>query len=252
MREQSKRLKALVLLGGILLFIGLSYYFNIGVRLRELKDWFQELGHLGPLAFIATYVLATLLAVPGTILTVVAGIVFGAFWGTIYVSIAATIGAAGAFIIARYLGREYVESWLAESEKFRRLDLMTEKYDSLIVAITRLLPIFPYNIMNFAFGLTRVHFWTYIIWSWICMLPLTVLYIVGSDVLGRAIMHGEWHEELIFIFFALLAFIILLGGYVKHYIEGEERKENSGDKIQQKEERIQETEDRSLNSEEEK
>ena len=227
MKGRNKRLKALLLIGGIFLLFALSTYLDVGQKLRELQGWFQQQGDWGPAYFVLAYIIATVLAIPGTALTVVAGVVFGAFWGAIYVSIGATIGAALAFLIARYLGRDFVESWLGDSRKFQELDRMTEKYGSLMVAITRLVPIFPYNILNFAFGLTRVPFWTYVIWSWICMFPLIVLYIVGADVLGKAIMHGEWHEDLIFVFFALLAFVFLLGGYVKHHLSKSEREEKA-------------------------
>ena len=75
--------------------------------------------------------------------------------------------------------------------KFRQLDDMTEQHGAIFVAITRLVPLFPFNLLNYGFGLTKVRFTTYILWSWLCMLPGTILYVVGSDALFTTMREGE-------------------------------------------------------------
>jgi uncharacterized membrane protein YdjX (TVP38/TMEM64 family) len=111
--------------------------------------------------------------------------------GVILVSIAATLGASLAFLIARYFARDAAARWLSQKEKFRRLDQLTEEHGAVIVALTRLVPILPFNLLNYGFGLTRVPFWTYLFWSWLCMLPGTVLYVVGADVFTSGISQGK-------------------------------------------------------------
>jgi uncharacterized membrane protein YdjX (TVP38/TMEM64 family) len=108
--------------------------------------------------------------------------------GVILVSLGATIGASLAFLIARYFARDAVASWLSKREKFRTLDALTEKHGVMVIAIVRLIPLFPFDILNYAFGLTRIPFWTYVFWSWLCMLPGTVLYVVGVDAVIQAIV----------------------------------------------------------------
>jgi uncharacterized membrane protein YdjX (TVP38/TMEM64 family) len=84
-----------------------------------------------------------------------------------------------------------VESWLAGNPRFQRLDRMVERQGAVVVAITRLVPLFPFNLLNFGFGLTKVPFWTYLLYSWLCMLPGTILYVVGFDALFTGIKEGR-------------------------------------------------------------
>ncbi|MBF0274860.1 MAG: TVP38/TMEM64 family protein [Nitrospinae bacterium] len=216
MSNQNDTIK-LFLFGGTIAFLfAVSYYFELGGKLGNLQHWFKELGYWGPIAFILCYILATIFAIPGTPLTIVAGMVFGSVMGVIYVSIAATTGGAFAFIIARYVARESVTNLLKKNKKLGELDTLTKEHGAVIVAITRLLPIFPYNLLNFAFGLTGVSFWTYVWWSWLCMLPLTVLYIVGADIIGKMITEGVVHKELLIVFCAVLLFMIPVALYAKN------------------------------------
>ena len=120
-------------------------------------------------------------------MTAAAGALFGSFWGVVYVNIAATIGAALAFLVARYWARRAVVNWLQGNARFQKLDALTSKHGAVIVAVTRLVPLFPFNLLNYGFGLTRVGFWTYLFWSWLCMLPGTVLYVVGTDAVLTAL-----------------------------------------------------------------
>ena len=116
---------------------------------------------------------------------------FGSFIGTIAVSIGSTLGAALAFLVARYFARASIEGWLGKNEKFKNLDQMTEDFGPVIVAITRLVPIFPFNLLNYGFGLTKVPFLTYVFYSWLCMLPMTVVFVVGSDAVFTAVREGR-------------------------------------------------------------
>jgi uncharacterized membrane protein YdjX (TVP38/TMEM64 family) len=165
--------------------------FGFGARLGELRAWILGLGAWGPLVFIALYAVAVVVAVPGSVLTIAAGAMFGSVLGVGIVSIASTLGAAGAFAVARWFARDAVSQWLSRSDKFTKLDHMTNEHGAIIVAITRLVPIFPFTLVNYGFGLTRVPFRTYVLWSWLCMLPGTVLYVVGADAVTRGLAEGR-------------------------------------------------------------
>ena len=185
--------------------------FGLGERLGELRDWIGTLGSLGSLVFVAIYIVAVIAAIPGSALTVAAGALFGSVFGVIWVSIASTVGASLAFLIARYFARDAIVKWLSKNEKFRRLDQLTEDHGAIIVALTRLVPIFPFNLLNYGFGLTRVQFWTYVFWSWLCMLPGTVLYVVGADAVTKGLTRGEvpWVLVSALVGVAVVLFIIV-------------------------------------------
>jgi uncharacterized membrane protein YdjX (TVP38/TMEM64 family) len=169
----------------------LANVFGFGERLGEVRDWIHGLGPWGPVVFVLLYAGAVVAALPGSALTLAAGALFGSVLGIGLVSIAATLGAGLAFLVARYFAREATARFLAQNEKFRRLDQLTEDHGAIIVALTRLVPLFPFSLLNYGFGLTRVPFWTYVFWSWLCMLPGTVLYVVGADAVTKGIAEGR-------------------------------------------------------------
>ena len=181
--------RPILLIGLVIVILILAIVFGVGDKLAALREWIQSLGALGPAVFVGLYVLGVVAGIPGSALTVAAGGLFGSLLGVILVSLASIIGASLAFLIARYFARDAVASWLSKRETFKKLDGMTEQHGAMIVAITRLVPIFPFNLLNYAFGLTKIPFWTYVFWSWLCMLPGTVLYVVGVDAVIQAIVH---------------------------------------------------------------
>jgi uncharacterized membrane protein YdjX (TVP38/TMEM64 family) len=184
-------LRPAALIFAVLAVLVIARVTGLGHRLGELRAWILGLGAWGGVVFVLLYAAAVVAAVPGSVLTVAAGAMFGSVLGVVLVSIASTLGAAGAFLVARSFARESVANWLSGNEKFRRLDELTRKRGAIIVAITRLVPLFPFNLLNFGFGLTQVPFRTYVFWSWLCMLPGTVLYVVGADAVTQAVTHGR-------------------------------------------------------------
>jgi len=191
MRTSRGVLKPVVILTALILIIAALRYFGFGARLSQLKLWIQSLGFWGPFVFSLIYAAAVTALVPGSAMTIAAGALFGTIKGVITVSFASTLGAALSFFAARYAARGAVENWLRKNEKFAKLDNLTEKHGAVIVAITRLIPLFPFTLLNYGFGLTKVSFGTYIFWSWLCMLPGTVLYVAGSDAVFKFITHKE-------------------------------------------------------------
>ncbi len=171
--------RPILLIGTIVLIFVLSILLGVGDKLAALREWIRSLGALGPLVFVGLYVLGVVAGIPGSALTIAAGGLFGSLLGVILVSLASSIGASLAFLIARYFARDAVARWISKRERFRTLDALTNKHGVLIIAITRLIPLFPFDILNYAFGLTKIPFWTYVFWSWLCMLLGTVLYVVG-------------------------------------------------------------------------
>ena len=183
---------------------------GLGQWLAELRGWIEGLGPWGALVSALVYAVATVAAVPASLLTIAAGAMFGSVMGVATVALGATAGAAAAFAIARWLARDAVAGWLAKSDKFQKLDAMTERHGAIIVAITRLLPIFPFNFLNYGFGLTRVRFGTYVLWSFLCMLPGTALYVVGADAVTRGLAEGRVPWGLVGALAAVVAVLVLV------------------------------------------
>ncbi len=194
----------------LIILIVLARILGLGERIEDLRNWIESLGALGPFVFLILYSVAVVAAIPGSALSIVAGALFGSLLGVIVVINAATLGASFCFLISRYFARDYVSGWISKSEKFQRLDKLTEKHGAVIVALTRLVPLFPFNLLNYGFGLTRVHFWTYVWWSWFCMLPGTVLYVVGADALTKGVSEGKIPWLLIGLLVGVVVLLALL------------------------------------------
>jgi len=195
---------------------------GIGERIGALRDWIESLGSLGPVVFVLLYAIAVVAALPGSALTVAAGALFGSVQGVIVVSIASTLGASLSFLVGRYFAREAVANWLSDKEKFQKLDRLTEQQGAVIVAITRLVPIFPFNLLNYGFGLTRVPFWTYVFWSWLCMLPGTVLYVVGADAVTKTVVQGEVPWVLVAALVATAAILAVIVRQARRRLQDQE------------------------------
>lgn len=156
-----------------------------------IQSWLQSflaqteaLGPWGPVALVGVYILACVLLLPGSVLTLGAGAAFGLTKGLIAVSLGSTLGACAAFAIGRYLARSRVEAWIQSNPRFRALDEAVGRDGRRIVFLTRLSPVFPFNLLNFFYGITQVRFLDYALASWIGMLPGTVVF-VYSGSLGR-------------------------------------------------------------------
>jgi uncharacterized membrane protein YdjX (TVP38/TMEM64 family) len=174
----SKVLMALVAVV-VLILIGR----RLGAYIPHFAEWVDSLGIWGPLVFVAGYAVATVAFIPGSLLTLAAGAIFGLGKGTLFVFIGAAIGSALAFLVARYLARSSIEHRLESRPRFEAIDKAVAKEGRKIVFLLRLSPIFPYNLLNYALGLTSVGFRDYVIASF-GMLPGTFLYVYYGKALG--------------------------------------------------------------------
>lgn len=184
-----------------------------GDKLALLRDWISGLGVWGPFVFVLLYIVAVVAALPGAAITIAGATLFGSVLGVVLVSIASIIGASLAFLIARHLARDFILRKLSSNETFRKLDRLTQEHGAAVVAITRLVPLFPFDILNYGFGLTAVPFKTYVFWSWLCMLPGTILYVVGTDAIVKGISSGKvpWLLVIVIVLAGiLLAFLVRL------------------------------------------
>ena len=158
-----------------------GHFLGLREQLARLVASLDGLGRWAAVIFIAGYVIATVLLVPASALTLGAGAYFGLLWGTIFVSIASTLGAAAAFLIGRYFARDWVDRQIQGSVKFAAIDEAVGREGWRIVALTRLSPAFPFNLLNYAYGLTKIPLLPYVVASWIAMIPGTIMYVyLGS------------------------------------------------------------------------
>lgn len=165
-----------------------------GITLLPLKDYLagllrgiESVGPWGPVLLAGVYAVACVLFVPGSVLTLGAGFLFGVVRGTIAVSVGSVLGATAAFLIGRTLLRGWIEKRVATYPRFQAIDRAVGKEGFKIVLLVRLSPIFPFNLLNYAFGLTNVRLWQYVLASWIGMLPGTLMYVyLGSALKSLA------------------------------------------------------------------
>lgn len=156
-----------------------------GRALEAFASLVEDWGLLAPLAFVAVYAAATVLMLPGSPLSLAAGAIFGLATGTLVVAVGATLGMAGAFLVTRHLARGAVEARLARYPRFAAVDRAVGKDGWKIVALLRLSPAFPFNLQNYAYGLTSIRFWPCVGTSAIAILPGTFMY-VYLGYAGRA------------------------------------------------------------------
>jgi uncharacterized membrane protein YdjX (TVP38/TMEM64 family) len=185
----------------IAILVDAARLLNLEQGFRDTLGWISGLGSLGPLIFIGLYIVVCVLLLPGSIPTLGAGVVFGVVKGTVAVSIGSTLGATCAFLIGRYLARNWVSGKIAGNEKFRAIDEAVRSQGWKIVLLTRLSPVFPFNLLNYAFGLTRVRLMHYFVASWVGMIPGTIMFVYAGSLAGdlaklgtgeRTRTTGEW------------------------------------------------------------
>jgi len=149
--------------------------------LKTGLDWVEQLGPAGPIIFILMYIVACVFFIPGSALTLGAGAIFGVIRGAVFVSVGSTLGATAAFLVGRYIARDWVARKISKNTKFASIDQAVGNEGWKIVGLTRLSPVFPFSLLNYAYGLTKVSLRDYVLASWIGMMPGTVMYVyIGS------------------------------------------------------------------------
>lgn len=173
------------IIGAVLVVVALMVG---GRRLAEfvpaITGWVAASGGSGPLLFIAAYAVATVLFVPGSVLTLGAGALFGIPAGTAYVLVGATIGETAAFLIARYVARRMVERRIAGSPRLAALDVALAREGWRTVLLLRLSPLIPFNLLNYSLGVTRVSLRDFMVAS-VGIAPGTLLYVYYGHVAGE-------------------------------------------------------------------
>ena len=202
-----KLLPALVVVG---VLIAAFRTLPVGEWLQSALEWVEGLGPWGPVAFIALYALAVVFFFPASVMTLAAGTGFGVVLGAVYVSLASTLGATLAFLVGRHVARKAVQKRIDGNKTFTAIDSAVADEGWKVVGLTRLSPVFPFTLLNYAYGVTRVKFTHYVLASWIGMMPGTILFVyVGS--LGKAAASSEGKSALEWTFYGvgLLATIIV-------------------------------------------
>lgn len=153
------------------------------IALQQVFTQLQQWGWGGVLAFIGLYILATVALIPGSLLTLGAGLLYGIVQGTLYVFVGASLGATAAFLIGRYWARNWVAQKLQNQPKFQAIDRAVKQQGFKVVLLTRLSPIFPFTLLNYAFGITGVSLRDYVL-GCLGMLPGTILYVYLGSLAG--------------------------------------------------------------------
>ena len=172
-----------LLLGAVALILLLVFARRLGGAIPQFAEWVESLGVWGPIVFIGGYALATVLAIPGSLLTMAGGVIFGIAKGTGIVFLGASLGATLAFLVARYLARDAIEKRTAGNPRFQAIDRAVGKEGLKIVTLLRLSPVFPFTFLNFGLGLTGVKLRDYVI-ACLGMLPGTLLYVYYGRLAG--------------------------------------------------------------------
>lgn len=159
----------------------------------RLVDWMRNAGPTGAIVFAVVYVLAAVLMVPGSVLTAGAGLAYGPWWGIVLVSPVSVLAATVAFLLGRTAARGWIAKRTDADPRFRAVDAAIGRHGFKIVTLLRLSPVFPFNVLNYALGLTGVRLHDYVLGSFIGMLPGTFLYIYIGSLVGdlAALTHGD-------------------------------------------------------------
>ena len=195
----------LILLLILVIGIAAAVMYRDQLNVAALENWLLEAGPAAPILFMIIYAIGTVFFLPGSLMTLLGGALFGPWWGTFYNLTAATLGAMLSFLAARYLASD----WVAQKTggKMKQLINGVENEGWRFVAFTRLVPLFPFNLLNYALGLTKISFSQYSIATYVCMLPGAIAYTYLGYAGKEAIAGGEGMIQKILLAIALLAVV---------------------------------------------
>ncbi|BCE01435.1 TVP38/TMEM64 family protein [Marinicellulosiphila megalodicopiae] len=219
---KSKIIKLLIL-ALLITAITCVFIFREHINFEELQTWLKSLGYWAPVIFICIYIVSTVFFIPGSLITLAGGALFGPIFGTLFTLIGATIGASIAFIISRFVARDWIEK--KSGDRLNQLQAGVDKEGWRFIAFVRLVPVFPFSLLNYALGLTRIRLSVYAITSFICMAPGSLAY----NYLGHATAQSlNGQSDLpqtisrIFIAIGLLAFVIYIPRIIKKFKKAEQ------------------------------
>lgn len=183
-------------------------------NIQTMRNWINGLGWIGPVIYLALYTASALFFIPGSPLALLAGFVFGPIWGALLAVTGATLGATAAFLAARYAARDMVASWMTSNPQLKKIDDGVNEQGWRMLMITRLVPVFPYNVQNFVYGLTKIKLPQFALVSWICMLPGAVAFafMAGSIAAGEGMGNTLLYLGIGAVFFVILS---LIPGWLK-------------------------------------
>jgi len=211
----SKFLLLVFIVAGITLVIMYRDQLDAGV----MQSWIEEAGNAAPLLFMLVYIVGTVFFFPGAVLTLLGGALFGPVLGTFYNLTAATIGAMFSFLVARYLASDWVEK--KTGGRLKQLINGVENEGWRFVAFTRLVPLFPFNLLNYGLGLTKIKFAHYSISTYIFMLPGAIAYTYLGYIGKEAAIGGEGLIQKAMLALALLGLVAFLPRIIGSIRRGE-------------------------------
>ena len=169
----------------------LGRFVDLNRHIQIAQAWTGALGALAPAAYVAAYVVATLLGAPGTPFTLLCPFLFGVVPAIVIMIVASILSAVFGFLIARYFARDAFVERLGGTETYRRLAALVDQHDWLVIPILRILPILPFTMVNYGFGLTGIPFWRYFLWSCVAMIPGDALIVMSADLFYDATTYGQ-------------------------------------------------------------
>lgn len=194
-RKKSAIIRPLIFLLLLVLVVAAQYFHPERYLDKEhLRQFAASYGAKLPVLYLLVWTLGPLF-LPALPIMLAGGVLFGPLWGVIYSAVGSTLGAGLVFLVSRYLARDWVAGKLAGT-RLMSLDDKVARHGWKIVAFTRLVPVFSYTLLNYAFGLTRIPFWSFLAATVVCMLPITIVFVYfSSNVLD--LLHGHISRELI-------------------------------------------------------
>ncbi|HSK08498.1 MAG TPA: TVP38/TMEM64 family protein [Vicinamibacterales bacterium] len=205
---------ALVVVAGVLVARQFGVFQLLSLdNVDRLDAWFRGFGIWAPAIFIGVWIAASVFFLPGLPVTIVGALIFGPIYGTVFSSIGATIGATAAFLVGRYAARGMVEGLLSRNERLRAIDDGVRTQGWRMLMITRLVPVFPFNAQNYVYGLTQISLPTYVIVTFLCMLPGCIAF----NFAAGSIRAGQFGRFFLYLAVAGVLFVVLslIPGWLK-------------------------------------
>jgi uncharacterized membrane protein YdjX (TVP38/TMEM64 family) len=192
----------------------------------RLDEFFTGLGIWAPVVFILIWIVGCVFLLPGLPISIAGGLIFGAVWGSVWTTIGANLGAALAFLIGRYAARDMVAGWVEKNNALKKIDEGVRNQGWRMLMITRLVPLFPFNIQNYVYGLTDIKFSTYLLVTLPSMIPATIAFNFAAGSAREVVLQGGQPEAvkktIIYLAIAAVFFVLLslIPAWVKKRVSG--------------------------------